>query len=168
MFKALDDTQYGHYSNFNEGGGRIFYESLLQVLPLIVAFFGKEKLKELWPKSDYIVNLSILGFVFMVISSRNWIFARFDVYFGLYNLILISWIIKLFSKHDRKIIYYLLLGCYLIYFYYEQVISLNIVYLCVITYVYKFISLVEKTMVRKYGRYKKKEKQKYKDFILIS
>jgi transmembrane protein EpsG len=127
LFDVLDDTQYGHYSNFSEGGTNILRVAVT-CAPLIVAFFGREKLRELWPKSDYIVNLALLGFVFMVISTQNWIFARFNMYFGLYNLILISWIVKLFSKKDGKLIYYLLLGCYVVYFFYEQVLSLNIIY----------------------------------------
>jgi transmembrane protein EpsG len=127
LFDVLENSQYGHYGDFSEGGTNILRIGVT-CAPLIVAFFGREKLRELWPKSDYIVNLSILGFVFMVISSQNWIFARFNIYFGLYNLILISWFVKLFSKKDRNFIYYLLLGCYTIYFYYEHVVSLNIVY----------------------------------------
>ncbi|MFB5197813.1 EpsG family protein [Neobacillus sp. KR4-4] len=127
LFSALEDTQYGHYSNFSEGGASSMRVAVTGA-PLIISYFGKERLRELWPKSDYIVNLTTLGLVFMVISSQNWIFARFNIYFGLYNLILTSWIIKLFSKSDRKLIYYGLLGCYLIYFYYENVLSLNIIY----------------------------------------
>ncbi|MEH7419516.1 EpsG family protein, partial [Neobacillus drentensis] len=122
LFSALEDTQYGHYSTFSEGGANPL-RLVVTGAPLIIAYLGKERLRELWPKSDYIVNLTLLGIVFMVISSQNWIFARFNIYFGLYNLILISWIVKLFSKQDRKFIYYGLLGCYLIYFYYENVIS---------------------------------------------
>lgn len=127
LFDVLDNTQYGHYSDFSEGGTNILRVAVTGA-PLIVAYFGREKLRKLWPKSDYIVNLALLGFIFMVISSQNWIFARFNMYFGLYNLIIISWIVKLFSKKDRKLIYYLLLGFYIVYFFYEQVISLNIIY----------------------------------------
>ncbi|MEH7439019.1 EpsG family protein [Neobacillus drentensis] len=127
LFDVLDNTQYGHYSNFSEGGANVFRVAVTGA-PLMVAYFGREKLRELWPKADFIVNLSTIGLVFMVISMKNWIFARFGVYFGLYNLIIISWIVKLFANSDKKLIYYGLLICYLLYFYYEQVISLNIVY----------------------------------------
>jgi transmembrane protein EpsG len=127
LFDALDNTKYGGYAAISEQGANLLRVAVSSV-PLIIAFFGKEKLRELWPKSDIIVNLSLIGFVFMVISTRNWIFARFDIYFGLYNLILTSWIVKLFSKRDRKVIYFLLIGCYLYYFYYEQVISLGMFY----------------------------------------
>jgi transmembrane protein EpsG len=127
LFKALEDSHYGEYGQFSEGGANIL-RVIVTAAPIIIAFLGRDKLREIWPKSDYIVNLSILGIVFMVVSTQNWIFARFNIYFGLYNLILVSWIIKLFTKKDRKLIYYGLLGCYLIYFYYEHVISLTIIY----------------------------------------
>ena len=58
----------------------------------MIAFFGKEKLRELWPQSDYIVNLATLGVVFLILATQNWIFARFNIYFNLYSLILISWV----------------------------------------------------------------------------
>ena len=86
----------------------VYARSLLYLLTLV-----REKLRELLPKSDYIVNLSILGLVFMIISSQNWIFARFIIYFGLYQLILISWVIKLFTEKDQKFIYYVF---YLLFF----------------------------------------------------
>ncbi|MEH7545764.1 EpsG family protein [Neobacillus vireti] len=127
LFKALEDTQYGHYSTF-DGGGANKIRIFVTAAPVIIAFFGKQKLRELWPKSDYIVNMSIVSTVFITIASQNWIFARFNIYFGLYNLILISWIILLFKESNRKLIYYIILICYLIYFYYEHVISYGFIY----------------------------------------
>ena len=127
LFSAIEDTQYGQYKNIDAEGANLL-RAVVTFVPLIIAYLGKEKLRELWPKSDYIVNLCILGLVFMIIATKNWIFARFNIYFGLYNLILISWIVYLFTKQYQKLIYYSLLVCYFIYFYYEQVISLRIVY----------------------------------------
>lgn len=127
LFDALNDTTYGHYSDFSEGGANIIRVAVTSV-PLIIAFLGREKLRELWPKGDYIVNLSLLGFIFMIIASKNWIFARFDIYFELYSIILISWIIQLFTSRERKFVYYGLIICYLVYFFYDQVITLGIDY----------------------------------------
>ena len=39
-----------------------------------------------------------------------------------------SWVIILFVKRQQKFIYYAILGFYLIYFYYENVVTLNIIY----------------------------------------
>jgi transmembrane protein EpsG len=127
LFSAIEDTQYGHYSDFAEGGASVLRVAV-NAAPLVIAYLGREKLRKLFPKSDYIVNLCMLGLVFMVISTQNWIFARFNIYFGLYNLILISWVVKLFTEKDQKLVYYAILILYLMYFVYEQVLGLGIVY----------------------------------------
>jgi transmembrane protein EpsG len=127
LFSAIKDTDFGHYQSFNEGGANIFRVAVDGV-PIAIAYFGRDKLRRIFPESDYIVNMSIIGFVFMIISTQNWIFARFSIYFSLYQLILISWIIKLFCEKDQRLVYYVLLICYLLYYYYESVVSLNIIY----------------------------------------
>ncbi|MGG0185163.1 EpsG family protein [Bacillus rhizoplanae] len=127
FFAAIGDTQYGNYKDFHEGGANILRVAV-DAAPLILAYFGRERLRELFPKSDYIVNMALLGAVFMLISTQNWIFARFAIYFGLYQLILISWVVKLFTEKDQKFVYYAILVCYFIYFVYEHIITLGIIY----------------------------------------
>ncbi|WP_226655117.1 EpsG family protein [Pseudalkalibacillus hwajinpoensis] len=127
LFSAIEDTQYGGYEDFNEGGASKL-RVLVMAAPLIIAYLGRDKLKRLFPKSDVIVNMTLLSVVFMIVSTQSWIFARFTIYFGLYQLILISWIVDLFKLRDQKVIYYGILVCYLAYYYYESVISLNIIY----------------------------------------
>lgn len=127
LFTALESSQYGQYKDFKEGGANIL-RVLVYSAPIILAFFGRKKLREIYPQSDYIVNLSILSFVFMMISTQNWIFARMTIYLGLYNIILISWVCKLFAEKDQKLVYYAIIIFYLFFYYYEHVISLGIVY----------------------------------------
>lgn len=127
FFAAIGDTQYGHYKDFHEGGANILRVAV-DAAPLILAYLSRERLRELFPKSDYIVNLALLGMVFMLISTQNWIFARFSIYFGLYQLILISWVVKVFTEKDRKFIYYAIVVCYFVYFVYEHVVTLRIIY----------------------------------------
>jgi transmembrane protein EpsG len=118
LFTMMEDTQYGVYSEFEEGGANII-RVIISGLPLILAYLKQDKLRTLWPQIDIIVNMSIIGFVFMVISSQNWIFARFSIYFGLYNLILIPWIVKLFENKSQRIFYYLVVIFYFLYHVYE-------------------------------------------------
>ncbi|MEN1970012.1 EpsG family protein [Lentibacillus sp. N15] len=127
LFTVIEDSQYGDYKNFAEGGANSLRVAV-NAVPLIIAYLGREKLKKNFPNSDFIVNMSLIGFLFMVISTQNWIFARFSMYFGLYQLILISWIVKLFREKDQKFIYFGIIVCYLAYYYYENVVSLNIMY----------------------------------------
>jgi transmembrane protein EpsG len=127
LFSALDSTQYGHYSNFQEGGANIL-RVIVNGVPLLVAYLGREKLKEIFPSSDYIVNLSLIGVLFMIVSTQNWIFARVNIYFELYNIILISWIPHLFREKDGKVVYYSIILLYFLYYFYENVITLRIIY----------------------------------------
>mgnify|MGYP000359591255 CR=1 FL=1 len=127
FFSAIQDTQYSAYKEFNEGGANII-RVVIQAIPIILAYLGRDKLRELFPKIDYVVNMSLLGLMIMVIATQNWIFARFIIYFGLYNLILIPWVVKIFAKRYQRIVYYAILVFYLLYFYYESVVSLKIIY----------------------------------------
>lgn len=127
LFNALEDTQYSGYVDFAEGGANIIRVAV-EAVPLFIAYLGREKLKKLFPDSDMVVNMVLIGFVFMVISTQEWIFARVALYFQLYQLILISWIPKLFRERDQKFVYFGILACYLAYYYYENVITLNILY----------------------------------------
>jgi transmembrane protein EpsG len=127
MFSALSDTKYSVYSDVAAHGASLM-RAIVAAIPLTIAFIGKDKLRELWPKSDYIVNLALLDLVFEILSTKNWIFNRLEIYFGLYQIILISWIIPLFVKKQRKVVYFLILGCYLYFFYYEEVVKLGLYY----------------------------------------
>jgi len=127
LFSALEDTQYSEYSTFDEGGANVIRVAV-SAAPLFIAYVGREKLRQIFPKIDYIVNMSILGLLFMIISTQSWIFARVSIYFNLYQLILVSWILEAFTKKDQKFLYYCIVICYLAYYYYENVISLSINY----------------------------------------
>ncbi|OBZ12311.1 EpsG family protein [Bacillus sp. FJAT-26390] len=127
LFTAIQGTQYAHYQNFEEGGASVI-RVFVFAIPLIIAFLGREKLRVLFPKSDILANLSVIGIVLMIISTQNWIFARMTIYFNLYQLILIGWIVKLFREKDQKFIYFAILIFYLLFFYFESVITLDIRY----------------------------------------
>ncbi|MEH7298973.1 EpsG family protein [Neobacillus drentensis] len=127
LFSAIQDSQYALYGQFNEGGANIF-RVIVFAVPIVLAFFGREKLREIYPDSDVIINMAIIGLSFMIISIGNWIFARFNIYFELYQIILISWVVKVFRNKDQKLVYYAIVLCYFAYYYYESVINLNIKY----------------------------------------
>lgn len=127
LFSTIESSQYGHYKDFEEGGSS-WMRVLVYCVPLILAFFGREKLKRILPGSDVFVNLTMLNAIIVLIATQNWIFARFSIYFGLYNVVLIAWLVLLFRKRDQKLVYYAIILFYFVYFYYEQVISLGLRY----------------------------------------
>jgi transmembrane protein EpsG len=127
LFSTIGDTKYAEYEYFEEGGVN-FLRIVVNLVPLIIAYLGREKLRALWPQSDYIVNMTIISTVFIIIASQNWIFARFNIYFGLYGLLLMSWIPKLFREKDGKLIYYAIVLCYFVFYFYEHVFTFGLNY----------------------------------------
>ncbi|WP_078545747.1 EpsG family protein [Litchfieldia alkalitelluris] len=127
LFTLIEDTQYSQYSSF-DGGGASFMRVIVNAVPLLVAYIGRGRLREIHPKSDYIVNICIVSLLFTIIATQNWIFTRFNIYLGLYNLILIGWVVNLFKMKDQKLIYFGIICCYLVFFVYEHILSLNIIY----------------------------------------
>ncbi|WP_456277297.1 EpsG family protein [Bacillus sp. AK128] len=127
LFSTIENTQYAHYQNINEGGANII-RVIIYSVPLLIAFLGREKFNKINKNNDIIVNMSIIGLVFMIIATQNWIFARFTIYFNLYQILLVSWIVKLFTNKDQKFIYYMILIFYFMFYFYESVMTLNIIY----------------------------------------
>jgi transmembrane protein EpsG len=128
LFTVIQDTSYAaEYKDFHEQGANVI-RVIVDAVPLAIAYLGRDKLRSLYEHSDIIVNICVVNLLFMVIATQNWIFARFCIYFELYNLILISWLIKLFVAKDRKLIYSLIVMFYAFFFFYENAIVLKIAY----------------------------------------
>ncbi|MCL6458250.1 MAG: EpsG family protein, partial [Gorillibacterium sp.] len=71
---------------------------------------------------------SLLSLIFMIIATQNWIFARMTIYFSLYQLIMITWMVKSFYRKDQKLVYLAILVFYFIFFLYDNVFILQLQY----------------------------------------
>ena len=128
VFGALGDTKFAEYKNFKEGGANLIRVAVYAV-PVILAYIKKDKVKEHWAESNVFVNMSVLNLIIMCFALNNWIFARFTIYFQMYNFVLLSYIIKFCTrKTERRILYFGLLVAYLAFFWYEQSITLQMKY----------------------------------------
>lgn len=128
FFKLIGNTQYGHYSEY-DGGGSSFIRTVVNSIPVILAYLKKNELKEKWNNSNIFVNIAVINLVFVAFGMYQWIFNRFTLYFQLYNFILIPYIIKnCFKGKEKRLLYIGVIICYFIFFYREQVIGLNMNY----------------------------------------
>lgn len=128
FFKVLEATQYAEYSDY-DGGGSSFMRVVVNAVPVILAYLKRKELKECWPESNVFVNISIINTLFVAFGMFNWIFNRFTLYLQLYNFVLVPFIIKNCLKgKEKRLVYFAFIVCYFIFFYYEQVISLNMNY----------------------------------------
>jgi len=128
IFKLLQGTTYSEYENSTEGGSSIT-RTIVNMVPVVLAYIKRNELKKIWPESDIFVNMSIINVIFVALGMFNWIFNRFTLYTQLYNFILLPFIIlKCFRGKERRILYIGFMICYFIFMYYEQVMGMGITY----------------------------------------
>lgn len=127
LMKILGETRYADYATFDEGGANLLRIAVFAV-PVIFSYIKRNEIRK-WENGNVFVNMNIVCFIIMVFSSFNWIFARFTIYLQLYSFILLPYIVKnCFKGKERRLVYSGLIVCYFIFFYYEQVISMGMVY----------------------------------------
>lgn len=105
--------------------GRILIESgnganalrlLVAFTPVFVSFIFYNQLKQTRKDIDILINFSVINMLFTLLATRHWLFARFSIYFDIYNIILIPQFVHIFMKKDRKLvklIIYVLFFCYM-------------------------------------------------------
>lgn len=101
---------------------------LVESVPTIIAFIYRKKIKEISTSTiDLCINMSIMGTGIYIISkilSSGVMIGRLPIYFTMYNLILLPWMIQnLFDKDIKKLIYYIMILCYFVFFYYQIFIN---------------------------------------------
>ncbi|MGL5989232.1 EpsG family protein [Cetobacterium sp.] len=129
--------EYGHYiDSFNEGGANIL-RAAIDSVPVILAYIYREKLAQNWKYSYIFINLSTLNFVFMILALENWVFARVGLYISISNYILIAYILKnCISQNKAKFVYAMCIIFYFLFYYYDEVITMNIIYRSAILGIY--------------------------------
>lgn len=132
VFKLLEGSKFGGYSEFDEGGSNIF-RTIIATIPIILAYIQRDRLRDILPECDIFVNISIINMLVMALSLYNWIFARITFYFAPYTYVLLPYCIKSIEvKEYRRLMYYLFLIGYFGFMYVEYVIALGMNYTSII------------------------------------
>lgn len=108
---ALEDTAQSGYATsgwFTSGqeGGSNFSRVVVAVVPIVLAYFSKEKMRQLGHIGDILINIGFINAAFYVISTYNWIFARLAIYTSCYYIILTSWVVYNGAKKKDRALYY--------------------------------------------------------------
>lgn len=128
IYKMLEATSYSKYSEFSEGGSSLM-RTIVNSVPVVLAYLKREELEEKWQIKDVFVNMSIINLIFVALGMFNWIFNRFALYTQLYNFVLIPYIIKnCFRGKEKRLLYIGVIICYFIFFYREQFIGMEMKY----------------------------------------
>ena len=127
----LNETQYGHYSEalISKEGGANIIRAAVAIVPLLLSYFCKNRIAKNEKYGGIVVNASVLYFIFTLLANKYWIYARFNIYFNLFAIILTCYDLKYaFTKSSRELVYVLCILLFGVYYYYEMVISLGMTY----------------------------------------
>ena len=124
---ALEETQYANIVSdaemFEDDGTNPIRVAVYSV-PAILAFVGRKKIRKANnPLIDFCTNMSIISMGLYLISmvTSGVFLGRLPIYVSLYGYILLPWEIdNLFNGESRKIVYSMLIVCYLLFYYYQM------------------------------------------------
>lgn len=130
----LADTQYTNvvsdWQEWDDNGTNVF-RVLVYSVPTILALIGR---KYIVAADDKVINIctnmSIVSAGLYVISmfTSGIFMGRLPIYFSLYNYILLPWEIdNMFEEKSAKIVYLLLIGFYMIFYYFQMHFSWGLV-----------------------------------------
>mgnify|MGYP001624491871 FL=1 len=119
----LIDTQYEDSLTIIQDDGSNVFRVLVYSVPALLSLIGLKYIRHTDSRLINIcTNMSIAASGFFVISmfTSGILLGRIPVYFYLYNYILLPWEIEnIFTKKSAKIIYIVMVGAYLVYYYYQ-------------------------------------------------
>lgn len=117
-------ASYGE--NEFSGEGVNIFRVLVVWIPVVISFFGKEKLRSNNDRiSNLCINASMINAVIMFIGlfgTANY-FARLANYFLIFQTISLPWLFRFFDNSNRKIFEMISIMCFFLYFYYDTVIA---------------------------------------------
>ena len=121
----MAETQYsGEVGQFLETEGTNILRVLVFCVPPLMALLFRRWVDR---ADSRLLNLSTNMAVasmgaYLVSSATSGIFVgRIPIYFSLYNYILLPWLVEnVFDEKSQKIVYIILIGCYLIFYYYQM------------------------------------------------
>lgn len=101
---------------------------LVESVPIIIAFIYRDKIKDkLTPIIKLSINMSLIAsglYVISKVAKSGILLGRLPIYFSMYNLILLPWLIKtIFEGKEKNLIYYIMIVCYLGFFYYQMCVA---------------------------------------------
>lgn len=124
--EILGETQYGHYADslMSNDQGANMLRVAVSFVPIALSWLGKNRINKDMEFGSIAINLNILNFIFMLLASKYWLYARFCIYFNLYSIMMFCYgIDNVFEKRSAKIIKLVCMVCYIVFFWYDSFMS---------------------------------------------
>lgn len=120
LINVLNETG-SVYSNYEDwlmlqDQGANFLRFGLAAVPCVMGLLFWRQLQHQREDANILLNLSIINTLFMLIATKHWIFARFSMFFGIYNILLWPELLKCFDPQSRKVLRWGVMAVYFVYF----------------------------------------------------
>lgn len=112
------DSMYTNYEDtlvLADQGANVLRFGLVTV-PVAISTLIWPVLKRQRSDIGILWNISFINALFMLLATRHWIFARFCMFFGIYNTLLWPEIIKCFEPRSRRLMLAGVMTVYFLYF----------------------------------------------------
>ena len=117
-FLISSESNYANYETTlsqTDMGANILRFGLTAV-PAILSIVFWRYLKLQGKDAEILVNLSVINSCFMLIATKNWVFARFCMFFGIYNILLWPRILDCFEPRSKRMMTAGVIVVYFVYF----------------------------------------------------
>ena len=120
LIGALNATE-SKYINYEDtlaaaGYGANVLRFGLAAVPVLFGWFTWPVLRRQREDVSILWNISLINAMFMLLSTRHWLFSRFSMFFGVFNVLLWPEIIKCFDQKSRQLMTFGVLAVYFLYF----------------------------------------------------
>lgn len=124
----VENTDYGEKYNTSEFNYSInIIRVAVMSVPIMVSFLNRKNMIGKYKYYDIVFNMSLLCAMCTLIGLFSTVYARLNLYFELFNVILLVWNINDMVKRERyKWIKYACIVCFIAYFLYQMVFTYNL------------------------------------------
>ncbi len=117
----VDSTEYGEKYNGNEWkNGVNIFRILVMAVPIVLAYINREKIEYKYKYYNFVFNMSLMCLIFTLSGVFSAVYARFNLYFEIFNVVLLVWNINEFNnKKEYSWLKPTACICYMLYFIYQ-------------------------------------------------
>ncbi len=124
----VESTDYGSKYNIVEFSNNInMFRLAVMSVPVVVSFINRKNMIGKYKYYDIVFNMSLLCAMCTLIGLFSAVYARLNLYFEVFNVILLVWNIDDMIKQERyKWIKYACIVCFAAYFIYQMVFTYHL------------------------------------------
>lgn len=124
----VESTEYGEKYNTSDFTNNVnMFRLAVMSVPVIVSFINRKNMIGKYKYYDVVFNMSLLCALCTLIGMFSAVYARLNLYFELFNIVLLVWNVNDMVKQEKyRWIKNVCIFCFIVYFIYQMVFTYNL------------------------------------------